>query len=141
MGYRDIVDGLHVRFRTVEGLEQAPLLRYEPTSIQSTPTLYTLLDRVDRSVAGQVQTANYRILNRIVFQWVDNERAEEELMPYVDSVPLAVEADPQLGGVISSGIARAPEVVAVFVSIGGTLYRALDCYVEVTDKRPYIRGV
>lgn len=141
MGYREIVEALHVRFRTVEGLERAPLLTYEPTSIQATPTLYTLLDRVDRGIAGQVQTASYRILNRILFQWVDNERAEEELMPYVDSVPIAVEADPQLGGVISSGIAKAPEVVAVFVSIGGTLYRALDVYVEVTDKRPYLRGV
>lgn len=140
MGYADIVDGLHIRFRTVDGLERAPLLMYEPTSIQQTPTLYTLLDRVDRSTSGQVQASLYRILNRIVFQWVDNEKAEEELMPYVDSVPLAVEADPQLGGIISSGFAKMPEVVAVFVSIGGTLYRALDCYAEVTDKQPYIRG-
>jgi hypothetical protein len=140
VSYQDIVAGIHARYRLVPGLEHKPVLPFEPSAIHDTPTTYTLLDRVDRSISGHVLTRRYRILNRTVFQWVDVEQAELELMPYIDTIPETIEADPQLSGIIQSGFLTVPEVMAVFVSIGGTLYRALDVYVEAPDKKPY-RGV
>jgi len=124
MSYADIVAGLHERFTTVDGI--ASILDYEPSSIQTTPTLYTLLDNVDITQRGQVKSTTYRLLHRLVFRWQDREQCEVEMMPFVDSLPAAVEADPHLGGRISSGLARIEHIDAVWVRIANVTYRALD---------------
>lgn len=130
--YTTIVAGLHERFATITGI--AVILDYEPKTIHATPTLYTLLDSFNPEQRGQIKLRRYRILHRLVFKWLDNEQAEQELMPFVDSVPASVRADPHLGGRITSGVAVIEEGFAVFVVIGGTMYRALDFYSSVLDK-------
>lgn len=150
MSYADIVTGLHERFTAVSGLNGKPILDYEPTSIQDFPTLYTLLDEFDRgadggrAAAGQVVMMRYRILHRLCFRWQDNQQAEQELIPFVNSVPAAVDADPQLGNRLRGngagyigGMARIAECKATFVSIGGVVYRALDFYSDVYEKFAY----
>jgi hypothetical protein len=73
-------------------------------------------------------------LHRLIFRWQDNERAEQELIPYVDSLPAAIHADRYLGGVLHSGEASIESVEGVFVTIGGVLYRALDFHATVLEK-------
>lgn len=133
-----MLTGLHERFATVSGI--AKLLKYEPTTIQAFPTLYSLLDTVERSQAGQLTVMRYRVLNRIIFRWQDNEQAELELIPFVNSVPAAIDADAKLGGRVDSGLARVTDIQAVFVTIGA-LYRALDIYTEVLEKQPFKSGI
>jgi hypothetical protein len=133
MSYRAVLDGLHTVF---EGVNPAipVLLRYEPTAIHQTPTLYSLLDTVNRQRQGQIRAATYRVLNRLVFRWQDNEQAEEELIPYVDAIANAIDSDAHLSGALDSGLATVNDMEAVFVSIGGVIYRALDIYVDVLEK-------
>lgn len=148
MSYAAIVEGLNERFQTVEGLEDAPILDYEPTSVHEFPLVYTLLDSFTRNVeTGQVVRMGYRILHRLVLRWQDNETAEQELIPFVNSVCAAIDADNQLDGRLSGqsginpvgyigGYAKIADGMGVFVRIGGTDYRAIDFYSEVFEKFP-----
>ena len=135
MSYETILAGLHRTLATVTP-PIAVLLDYEPTAIHTTPTLYSLLDTVTRERAGQVVAVRYRILNRLVFRWQDNEQAERELIPYVNAVAMVLDTDPHMDGAMASGMASINQIDAVFVSIGGTVYRTLDIYVDALEKAP-----
>ena len=110
------------------------ILDYVPTAIQDTPILYSLLDNLEITRSGQIRTQHYRILHRLLVRWQDNEMAEQQVIPYVNSIPDAVEANPHLGGVLVSGYAEINECDAVWVTVAGVEYRALDFYSTVIDK-------
>lgn len=144
----DVIDGLHERFATVPGFVQrndddeiVNLLSYEPRSIATTPTLYTLLDSYTRDCKGQVTTMRYRIMHRLVVQWQDNEQSERELMSWVHVFAAAVDADPTLAGRITLGLAMIKEAQSGFVSISGTKYRCLDMFADVPTKAPRNSGI
>jgi hypothetical protein len=130
---------MHERLATVTGIKVC--LDYEPTEIQQPPIIYSLLDAFERSQAGQVTVMRYRILHRLVIAWVHNERAEQQLASFVNAIPAAIDADPQLGGRIASGLARIADGQAVWVKIGGTTFRCLDCYSDVLTKGAYRSGI
>lgn len=149
MSYSAVVTGLIERFRNgVPGLAQVDgagnlvnILSYEPTSIQTTPTLYLLLDSFTRTQSGQVTAMRYRILARLCVKWQDNPTAETELIPFVNSIAAAVDVDPYLGGRVASGGTSVSDGQGTFVNIGGVLYRSLDTFVEVVDKAPWESGI
>jgi hypothetical protein len=130
--YQDVLDGLHAAFAAVPGIVN--VLDYVPAAIHDTPTLYTMLDSVEVSKTGQIKTRRYRILHRLILLWQDNEQAELAVAPFVDSIPAALDADPQLGGKIASGWAEIASIDAVWVTIQNVEYRALDFYSEVLVK-------
>ncbi len=131
MSYEDILKGLHECF---EGLHTIPvILDYEPTSLQHLPALYSLFDSFadDEDDGGSLDKRTYRTLHRLCFRWQDNEQAEKELIPFLNTLPDSVKANPRLGG--RCLWAAVPECQGVFVTIGGTVYRALDFYSQVTE--------
>ena len=141
MSYATVLAGMTERLETLTGLKA--VLDYVPTSIQTTPIAYSLLESVDIRQSGQGLTRETHILHRIVFAWQNNEGAELELIPYVDSVPAAVRADPQLGGRLATnlaepnkmgGYAQIVQVEGGWVTIGGTEYRVLDCHSLIIEK-------
>lgn len=119
----------------------AAVLAYEPTQLQTFPTLYTLFNDAERSADGPVTAMRYHIIARLCFQWVDNERAELELDPYVNAVPAVVDAHAGLNGALNSGIAKVTTAQGVFVNIGGTVYRAIDFTVDILEKAPRNSGI
>jgi hypothetical protein len=145
----DIIDYLHESvFPLVPGLPQLDeddniinLLKYEPRSIQTSPTLYTLLDTFQRNTSGQVTAMKFRLLHRICVQWQDNEESEAELLTFVHSLPSAVDQDPTLGGLITMGLARISEGQSGFVLISGTKYRSLDFFSDIPTKGTYKGGI
>jgi hypothetical protein len=145
----DIIDYLHASvFPLVAGLPQVNddgdvinLLKYEPRSIQTSPTLYTLLDGFVRDTSGQVTAMKFRILHRVCVQWQDNEQAEAELLSFVHALPAAVDADPTLGGLITKGIARISDGESGFIIISGTKYRSLDFFSDIPTKGTYRGGI
>ncbi len=149
MSYALVVAGLIERFENgVTGLAQyddagnlANILDYEPTALHTTPTLYLLLDNFDRTQHGQVTAMRYRILCRLCVKWQDNQFAEQELIPFVNSLAAAVDVDPYLGGRVAGGGSSVADGTGTFVNIGGVLYRALDVFVEVVDKAPWESGI
>lgn len=132
MSYATVLAGLDERFRTISGLKA--ILDYEPTAIHDYPTLYSLLDSFEIERRGQVVVWKYRILHRLVFRWQDNAGCELELVWFVNAIPAAVDADPQLGGRITSGLATIAEGDAGWAVIGGTDCRVLDFYSTVVEK-------
>jgi hypothetical protein len=138
MSYADIVAGLHERFATVAGIVGIGI--GEPDSVADTPYLYTLLDEVvHEPPQGTVAVARYRSLHRLLFATQDTEQAESALLPLVDAVVDAVDADATLDGVLTLGYARITDARGVWVTINGTLYRAVDFISEAIDKRPFRR--
>lgn len=132
MSYATILAGLHTRLATVAGLNA--VLDYVPTAVVDPPILYSLLERVEIVRSGQVRTVRYRILHRVVIRWQDNEQAELEASPFVDAIPLAVEADMWLDGALTSGIGQINECSSGFATIGEVEYRVLDFYSTVVEK-------
>ncbi len=132
MSYETVLEGLQERLGTVEGL--AAVLDYVPTGIHTTPLVYTLFESLSIRQSGQVRTNEYRILLRVVLLWQDNEQAEAELSPFVESIPAAVRADPHLGGRLTSGYAEINELEGGWVTIGNVEYRVLDCHAHVIEK-------
>jgi hypothetical protein len=148
VSYSDVIAGLHERFLTIPGLAQynddgelVTILDYEPTAIHVAPLIYTLLDRFERKRDGQITTMRYRILNRLVIQWQDQERAEQQLKPFVHTIPASVDTDPTLGGRITMGLAHISDAESGFAIIAGTKYRVLDCYATATTKAPFQSGI
>jgi hypothetical protein len=114
--------------------EIVDILDYAPTAIHDTPLMWSLLDNLEIIRSGQVKARRYRILHRLAVRWTDNEMAEEQILPFVDSVPEAVEADPHLGSRLTSGYAEINECEAQWMDVAGVEYRILDFYSTVIDK-------
>lgn len=132
MSYETVLAGLHERFATVEGIVN--ILDYVPSSIQATPTLYSVFDHLDVSKSGQVITYRWRIQHRLLVRWQDNEQAEAEIVAYIDDLIEAVDADPHLGGALTAGYAQITEVDGGWVTVGGGEYRVLDFISTVVEK-------
>jgi len=141
MSYTAVVAGLVERFVTVSGLDANKVLDYEPTSIQDTPTLYMILDEATRTQNGQVTAFTYRVRARLCIKWQDNQYAEQELAAYINSIPAAIDADPQLGHRITAGMAQVVELIGEYISIGGVLYRVMNYFIEVKDKGGWQSGI
>lgn len=109
------------------------VLDYEPTSIQQTPAIYFLLDTFKRVEAGQVVTMTYRIRARLCIPWVDNQAAERQIEPYVNSIPACILASPRLG-FLTAGYAWVDEGESGFRDIAGTTMRCVDFFVNVLEK-------
>lgn len=139
MSYDAVLAGLHARYATVDGIKA--ILDYEPRAISNPPVLYSLLDTVTREQTAQLTIMRYRILSRLCVRWQDNEQAERELRPFVNSLPAAVDADPQFAGALARGMARVTDIQAVFVPINGVLYRCLDVYCEAVEKATVRSGI
>ena len=107
---------------------------YEPTMIDP-PCCYTLLDSWEHSQQGQMTINRYRVLARVCIRWQDFEQAELELDPYPGRMADAIDADRHLGftggGAPHASVTGGP---AVFVTIGGVVYRALDVSIDVLEK-------
>ena len=73
-----------------------------------------------------------RILARLAVAWSDNEGAELQLIPFIDSVQVAVDADPTLG--LGGDVdARVESGDGGWVDIAGVTYRIMDFMITVSD--------
>ena len=150
VSYSDVVAGLHERLLTIPGFpmyndngDVVNLLNYEPSEIQYTPTIYTLLDKFTRiNSAAQITGMTYRILHRLCIAWQDNEESELTLMSFVHAVPFAIEGDRLLNGRIALGAgATVSEGSSGFTIFSDTKYRVLDFFSLVETKAPVRSGI
>jgi hypothetical protein len=78
--YDDVLEGLHERFATVEGLNAEHILDYAPTSIEPI-TLFSLFEDLEEEEKGQTLHTRYFTRHYLCFRWQENEEAERELRP------------------------------------------------------------
>lgn len=142
MSYAAIAEGLSEVLATATGVEL--VLDHEPTSVQAWPLVYHLFSDGDRSISGQVTRMTYRTLARVCIRWQDNDAAEAELNALLNAIPAAIDADPQLSGVLAEnnltgyhgGKVKVTTISSGFATIGGVLVRVLDVTIESFEKFP-----
>jgi hypothetical protein len=141
MSYSTVKGGLVVRLQTlVAGNPGLTVLKYEPT-VPVPPTISVLLDSYVRHQNGQQTAMIYTFRCRLYLQWQEFEQAELQLDPFVNAIAACIDQDPQLGGVLSQGIARVVNAKAQWVEVGSTVFRILDTFVEATEKGAFQSGI
>lgn len=123
--YAQILAGLTTALQAT-GLDADRVLDYEPTTVDTQPLIYSLFDDWDLMQQGQLDKHTFRILHRVCVTWQDNQGAEALLLPFLESIPAAINADRRLGGLLDSGYAKIIRAQSVFVVINSTLCRAYD---------------
>lgn len=136
--------GLEERLLTVAGLKAVKL--GEPTAIHEPPAIYTVLAFFDRSFAGVRPADNltamvYTFQHRLYLRWQDNSEATVQLLSYINLIPLAIDADPQLGARLGRGFAKVTRGDAGFITVSGTKYLVCDFTTEVLEKAPRSTGI
>lgn len=135
MSLADVLDGMDAIFQSVEGV--ALTLQSEPQSLADTPAIYSLVDRVTRLQDGAMVRVTYRILHRLCLLWQDPEASEAELIGLIDAIPLAVDANPTLSGVLDDDAAFIVSADTGWVKIGAVEYRTVDFVSECMQVVPY----
>lgn len=128
--YTDISTGLLHAVSTVPQLKV--ILDYEPNALHDAPAFYLTLVSFKRQQHGGVTAMRYFCRGRIAVKWTDNERAEQELALLVNQVPMAIEADQQLG--LQRVIVAVTDGQAQYMDISGVTYRVLDLLIDALEK-------
>lgn len=134
-----IYQGLEECFRAIPGIRSVML--GEPTNDIETPAIWTAFLRFDRGTTGQVSAMSLLFIHRLTILWQDFQRAEMQLLTYVNAIPASVDANPQLSGRIPMGLSRITMGDAGFITIGNVKYRVLDFTSETMDKAAYKSGI
>lgn len=129
MSFETVMAGLNERYATVSGIKVR--LDYEPSSVQNSPLIYSILDTMSREYPGTVVQVTYRIRSRLCIRWQNPEQAEATLIALVNAIPVAIDQDRRLGGVVRN--ARVQTGDAGWVTIGQIDYRTVDFWVEVLE--------
>jgi hypothetical protein len=139
MSATTVYAGLAERLATVPGIKTIQL--GEPTAIHEPPALYTVLAFFDRVFAGvrpadNLTAMTYTFQHRLYILWQDNSEATAQLLSFINVIPLAIDADPQLGGRLGRGLAKVTRGDAGFVTVSGVKYLVCDFQSEVLEKAP-----
>lgn len=134
-----IYQGLYECFRAIPGIKSVNL--GEPTGDIATPSIWTAFEHFDRTTSGQVTAMPLTFVHRLMILWQDFERAEMQLLTYVNAIPASVDANPDLSGRIERGLSRITVGDAGFITIGNVKYRVLDFTSVTMDKAPYKSGI
>ena len=109
------------------------VLDYEP-KVADAPLMYVLFAENKPDDRKQQKESIVRFFVRVCINWQENEEAERQLRPYVDSIRNAIKADPWLNGALNKGLASVTEQFADYAEIDGSTFRVLDNYIEVVAK-------
>lgn len=141
MAYADCVIALTKTLKGVRGLRQ--VLDYEPQAIEQVPSALILLDRFRHSKVSDVVIDEWYVTVRAVVALVDNEMAEKQMRPFVNSIPHVIDADPYLGGWLagdgvtgSGGMMRVPadtDAPTVVLKYGTTFYKGVDIPIVIKE--------
>lgn len=141
-----LIDGLHERFATIADFvrlnsngDNIAILKHEPTAIQGTPTIYTIVGQTTFGPANATNPTTYRVLSRLVLSWQDPQAAEAKLRLYMPQIAATVNATPEgqrLGNLAgyNRGSAYIVSANAGWLIIGGTTYRICDFITEIIVK-------
>jgi len=93
VSYADAMEGIKEALQRVEGL---PFVQGEPfihtgipTSPQAFPLVFFYFARAARTTSGQVIANKYVVAIRVCVKWIDWLIAEEQIAPFVNSIPAA----------------------------------------------------
>lgn len=131
---------LHSVLAGVAGIKR--VVRGMPATVQTTPLIYTEFASFTRAQKGQLTTMTYRFRVVLCVPFHENTNAEAEIEPFVNKIPIAIDADATLGGEVN--FADVPEGFATgadgYLNIGDVTYRTVVFMVDVLKKGTYQGG-
>ena len=136
MSYATTIAALVDKLETLSS--PPPVLKYAPTAVHTTPVITVFFGSAERVDAGQVTGIRYAIVIRLILAWQDFEAAENQLEPYVDSIPALLRADRHLGLTGASAPLVQIEEMTIeggWIEIAGVTYRTVDFTVPILEKQ------
>lgn len=129
---------LQRKLKAINGIKAVVL--GEPTSYQDAPLISVAYQELDRFLHNHPPARNltgdtHTFAVRLVIRWTDNTAAEEEVLRFVESIPNALDANPQLDSTITSGLATISSALTGFLVVGSTTYRIVEFTCQVIEKR------
>lgn len=127
--------GLIARLHTIDGLT---VITHEPFSVVARPAVIVTLIGGRFQPGGQVRDKLWRFAVRVVVALQDAALAEDELVPFADSITAALLADRSLGNMVSivPGWEISSEGPDGYYTVNEVTYRSLVFRFDVTDKLP-----
>lgn len=132
--YRDMLEGLTAAFRTLPAL--TTVLVGPPTTVQTGLLLWTEFGDFSREDAGQLVKQTYHLRHTVVGVIQDYAQAEALLSPLIEQIPALIDADPQLGGRLTTGYARILNARGDYWEISGQVCRGVEFVSECFVKGP-----
>jgi hypothetical protein len=133
MTYAGAIAGIKTAIAGVTGIKK--VINGLPTSPQNLPLCYLEASSGERSQAGQLTANKYRVIATVCVPWQDNTLAEDQIAPFINTVPAAIDANPALSGAVN--LAKVTEWRTDVRAIAETQCRVIDFTIEVLDKAPY----
>lgn len=129
---------LEQKLKTIPGINTVML--GEPTAVHNAPLLYAAYQEMERFLhnhpPARNQTGdNHTFALRLILEHVDFQESERTVLNFIESIPNALDASPQLDATITAGFATISRAITAFVTIGGTEYRAVEFTCQVIEKR------
>jgi hypothetical protein len=132
-----IAEAIEAALAAVEGLTRVQIGELATYHAGSPVATITLAGQ-GFSAPGQISARRPRYLVRVWLLSQDFTEAERDLLTLADRVVTAIEADPQLGGAVVSGLARIIEQTSGWAVVAGSQpHRILDTTIEVVNKVAY----
>lgn len=143
MSYLLVIPEIKIRLEAVSGM--ALVEAGEPKQIAQTPYAYFMFAR--GLPIGQTDGMTYIVMIRVMVPWLDNDSAEEDIAPFVHSIPDTFSprtidgnghAYAKLGGTVDSAIIKTLDSgeQGGFHTVKDTPYRSITYELEIKENNP-----
>jgi hypothetical protein len=136
--YGLLLEGLHDCFLTLSAFDRGQLLKHSPSSVQTSPLLYSMLQNYEKHFEGNLVVETFTTLHRVCIAWQDHQTAEDWVIKLVTEIPDSVERDDRLSGKIRGGRAIVNFGRSGFARIAEMEFRVLDFTSTIINKRPKV---
>lgn len=133
MTYALAIAAIKTTVGTVPGIKR--VVNGFPLAAQNLPLCYLEASSGARNNVGQLVSNHYQVLAVVCVIWQDSMFAEDQIAPFINTLPAAIDANPTLGGAVSlvQVISWRTDVRA----IADVQVRAVEFTIDVLDKKPY----
>lgn len=104
-----------------------------PMVVDNPPLVFLEPDNGDRTYAAQMVGAVYRVRVVVVVSRQGQTLAEDQIAPFINSLPIAIDADPTLGGAVTW--AKVTSWITSYPEYTEKPTRSLEFICEITEKK------
>lgn len=145
MTYLAAMPGITARLQSIAGV--GLVVAGEPSQVDAVPLIYYLFDRAETIAPGTLGGMQYVVMIRVLVPWKDNATSEQDIAPFVNSIPNAFDPKTKDGAGHSfaklGGLVDAAWISAIssgerggFWTIKGVPYRSIDFELTIKENKP-----
>lgn len=139
MSYLAAITSLKTTLAAIPGIRK--VVTGFPTSVQTAPLIYMEAsdgERAPHPPTGQVKLNRYRVTATLCVPFQDNAIAEDQIAPYIDSIPVAIKDWCNSARISAQCVSWRTDVRAIGGTQGeaATTYRVVDFVIEIAQNDP-----